>query len=1008
MKLKRLIPVLILMILSLAFITANAEYGSVNITTAMQTGDNLAISGNITNAPKGVQVGLIICNLDGQPVYFNQTETLAMNSAGSAPFDFPVITTEEDMDGYSLYVSADGYEECRVSIVAPPDKIFYVSADAADDSGDGSLNAPFKTISAARNAVRAYKTACNGNMEENVIVYIREGTYVLNSTLTFDERDSGTNGHTVTYCAYPGETPKIVSAKYVFTDWALSENGIWVSSGGPDYDITGLSDGTDKVGISARIPNALEAGDAYLGAVRVGTADSTESKTSFSVKSEDNIPEISDISSLYAVVWPNGGGWYNWTKNRKRITSVTGSGAGRIFNLESAVSYTINNGARYYLEGALEFLDAPGEYYYDRANGILKFIPPADIEMSSDTKIYASSSFHAISIIGSSEAVGDFRVSGLDITGVGNSHNAIYMKNADGIEIYGCRIHDLGGTGIKGDGILSNTNIEGNEIFNMETGILLVSNVYTDKDSRVKYNTITNNHIYNMYGSNAGIKVAEAAYNTISHNRVHGSDRMGIWVFGASLRSQLIDNEYYEGLFGDITEDNVYDFMRSHDNIIEYNDVYDCMKDSQDGGPIYTSRSHHNIIRYNNIHDSYIPSIGTQPGMNGLYLDDDSDFNQAYGNTVYNISGIDGGYLGVPLAVTGRNNVLTGNIVANNGIGASKTPSAGVRFYGPNSYGNKASGNIYYNTCTNIVNSTYSFGMSESDNNILYNTNLANPEDETEYTFTIEHEDLNSPELDAVTLDVWRDERGYDVNTVAKNPVFMNATDDDFRFGVGSPATEQGFYEIYRQAIGLKADYPYAQSGEYDKLFISIANEEKNPGVIKLAKGATSQLNTLVRNNMGYVENGASVTFVSDNTSVVTVGQTSGIVTAISAGTAKITAYAGGITTDVYITVCDDAVWLEDKDGTVISEGFAGYDSVKAVIDTSLIYESDLSKLMPVAAVYSKDGLILSQSNFEAEEEILTADVVLTNVAETPEKIKVFLWEKESLTPKISHFEFSK
>lgn len=69
-----------------------------------------------------------------------------------------------------------------------------------------------------------------------------------------------------------------------------------------------------------------------------------------------------------------------------------------------------------------------------------------------------------------------------------------------------------------------------------------------------------------------GIEVAEAAYNKISHNRVHGSDRMGIWVYGASLKSRLINSEYYKEMFGDITEDNVYEFMRSHDNTIEYNE----------------------------------------------------------------------------------------------------------------------------------------------------------------------------------------------------------------------------------------------------------------------------------------------------------------------------------------------------------------------------------------------------------------------------------------------------
>ena len=49
---------------------------------------------------------------------------------------------------------------------------FYVSV-SGDDSADGSLEKPFKTIERAKQAVRKI----NKNMTSDIMVYIREGVY---------------------------------------------------------------------------------------------------------------------------------------------------------------------------------------------------------------------------------------------------------------------------------------------------------------------------------------------------------------------------------------------------------------------------------------------------------------------------------------------------------------------------------------------------------------------------------------------------------------------------------------------------------------------------------------------------------------------------------------------------------------------------------------------------------------------------------------------------------------
>ena len=64
---------------------------------------------------------------------------------------------------------------------ADAETVFYVSPDGSD-AGDGSAEAPFRTLEAARDAVRG----AGGN----VTVYLHGGTYRLTDPLTFTPEDS--------------------------------------------------------------------------------------------------------------------------------------------------------------------------------------------------------------------------------------------------------------------------------------------------------------------------------------------------------------------------------------------------------------------------------------------------------------------------------------------------------------------------------------------------------------------------------------------------------------------------------------------------------------------------------------------------------------------------------------------------------------------------------------------------------------------------------------------------
>ena len=74
-----------------------------------------------------------------------------------------------------------------------------------------STDGPFATLERARDAVRDLKKS----KSTDIVVLIREGTYQLEETVVFGLEDSGEGDSTITYAAYPGETPVFSSGREI-------------------------------------------------------------------------------------------------------------------------------------------------------------------------------------------------------------------------------------------------------------------------------------------------------------------------------------------------------------------------------------------------------------------------------------------------------------------------------------------------------------------------------------------------------------------------------------------------------------------------------------------------------------------------------------------------------------------------------------------------------------------------------------------------------------------------
>lgn len=249
---------------------------------------------------------------------------------------------------------------------------FYVSPTGSD-SNEGTIDAPFKTIIQAQKAVRAI----NENMDDDIIVYFREGAYMLDNTVCFNNSDGGTNGHRVRYENYLDEHP-VFTGGVPITGWELydASNNIWCAKNVTTRFRQLYVNG--KKAIRARYPNLKSDG----------------SHNMFRLTKVDTMGRAFDVASQYVSDWKN----FNkvemhlmiaWSDNVLRLEKKESYGnvtkliprdpeRTRLFKrkypmLGTAFMSNPPKQQSFYFENAYEFIDVPGEWYLDESEDVLYY-----------------------------------------------------------------------------------------------------------------------------------------------------------------------------------------------------------------------------------------------------------------------------------------------------------------------------------------------------------------------------------------------------------------------------------------------------------------------------------------------------------------------------------------------------------------------------------------------------------------------------------------------------------
>ena len=498
----------------------------------------------------------------------------------------------------------------------------YYVAPAGNDQDPGTAAQPFATIHRARDAVRDRIAA---GLSANLTVLLRGGVYELSEPLLFDVRDSGTDAYSITYAAYPGETP-VLSGGRKITGWQPGEGNVWtvelpdVKAG--KWYFRGLFVNGQRA-IRARTPNVDAATPHYRLVDSKPSTDLSRWEVQLAPGQAANWKNLRDVELVSL------GQWDNTRKLLWSANPVTG-----IVELAPPHVKPVGQpcpGCQFFLENARVFLDEPGEWYLDRTNGVLTYWPRAGEDLQ-NAEVSAPRLTSLMEIRGGSARP----VKNLHFTGIEWAHAELnlptvgWMGNGGGggMNDQGkwmlpesalawqfaqkCSFQDsviahLNGCGLElGPGCGYNL-IQGNQVFDIgDVGIGLRGG--NSNNALVNYNSIVNNYIHacgQMYYSGLGLRVGLTPNTIVAHNLIEDMPWSGMQIGAAPNSTPTV----------------------CRDILVEFNHVRSVMKTLWDGGGIYTMGNQPGTtLRKNLVHDSR--------GI-GIYLDEGSKGFLVERNVVY-------------------------------------------------------------------------------------------------------------------------------------------------------------------------------------------------------------------------------------------------------------------------------------------------------------------------------------------------------------------------------------
>ncbi|MCC7493123.1 MAG: right-handed parallel beta-helix repeat-containing protein [Fimbriimonadaceae bacterium] len=460
-----------------------------------------------------------------------------------------------------------------------------------DDTANG-VTAPVASLERARELAR--QAAGQGQ----AVVELAAGVYPRSGLLAFGAADSGQPGAPTIYRAAKGAAVRVVGGQVVrgwrpVTDPALLARLEPAARGQvlvADLRAQGLSDyGAVNGGLEvfcrdvpqtlARWPNT-----AFVKVVEPTGATELDVRGTKGRK-EGQFRYDGDRPARWtaeAEPWVHGYWFWDWSDGRQRVSSID------LAKQELTLApphhgYGYRKGQWYYAYNLFSEIDGPGEWYLDRAAGLLYLWPPHELAPG-DVVVSVVPTLFTV------DGARDLWLQGL--TCLATRSTAISIRNSERVEVVGCTILNTGAGGVGIDGG-QGCVVRDCDILQVGSGGISVSGGNRQTLRRGDHAVLNNNihdygRINRMYS--AGVTVGGVGQR-VANNLIHNAPHMAIQFGG-------------------------------NDHLLELNEIHSVCYESNDAGAVYAGRdwTHRgNVIRHNYLHD--ITGFEGR-GCVGVYLDD--------------------------------------------------------------------------------------------------------------------------------------------------------------------------------------------------------------------------------------------------------------------------------------------------------------------------------------------------------------------------------------------------
>jgi hypothetical protein len=567
------------------------------------------------------------------------------------------------------------------SATAAPQATYYVSP-SGNDSNPGTITAPFRTVQRARDVVRTVSSSMTGDIQ----VYLRSGNYPVTSTIEFGPGDSGTNGHRVLYSAYPGETP-VLNGGVQVSGWTQHSGNIWKAPLSRANKLRALYVNDKRASMASKtITSAGCYGTHTVTAGQAPWAWESGSECDGSKYSLSDLPAIatnqSDVEIETATTWTTA-----IVGVRQITTSSDGANRVALFQQPgAAIAQGAYNGdfqatGSQKIMNAYEFLDTPGEFFFDRTSRTVYYYK-ANTENMATASVWAPNNVDTLLKIAgtaTSSHVRNLTFSGItiqhsdwnlfDVAGSsfkqaqqGNGGDIVYgkknfhaysyrnielppgivqLENADGIVLERNKVQHTGA-----DGITLNNDVRDSKLIGNYTNDIAGSavNVGHPQHIYIGDHTSTNNEKYPA--SAEGVcKNIEITNNYLHDSAVlfNGSSAVSAYfVDTLSVRHNLIEKApwngvtlgwgwwNFDGSANSIVPNEPTTTARNND--ISHNQIVDTLQRLDDTAPIYTLGSQPGTTISNN----YLQGVPAGHKY-GMHPDEGSAFINHHDN-VLNVS----------------------------------------------------------------------------------------------------------------------------------------------------------------------------------------------------------------------------------------------------------------------------------------------------------------------------------------------------------------------------------